>query len=454
MSVMRSAVTKEKNILSDHSSSVSTYSPAHKDSRDGCPTVVILAPPWPRSGTARVIQNQTAYYRQRGFLSVLVVVPFHWAYMQNRPIWEEINEGIHDFGADELFVASLEPARYKAAKYISSFRHAFRGTSLDWMIDLGRSSRLPEDVIASIRAARPVLLHINHVYTLGFGLQLRQKLSGSSSRMPIILDTHDIQSHLLLEKGDVNPWTKKPDSLERLVLTEIEIMQKVDLFTHLSVDDITFFQAHLPNKPHILSMPTIDETFIERVNNTPPRSEAIDLMFVGQSHAPNLAALKWFFAEVWPRVAARNYTFKVLGAVALFVQEFLPKVYEEFRPCFVGEVADLAPYYRAASCVIAPMVSGSGTSIKTIEALALGKPFVGTTKAYRGMPMEKIEDAGLRAYDDPQGFADAITFALANEAELGARSRLAYEHLFSRNAAFATRDAAIELLRKAQRLEV
>src|SRR5208282_1630992 len=117
-----------------------------------------------------------------------------------------------------------------------------------------------------------------------------------------------------------------------------------------------------------------------------------------------------------------------------------------FRSCFVGQVADLAPYYRAARCVIAPMVSGSGISIKTIEALALGKPFVGSSKAYRGIPMEKIEAAGLRAYDDPQDFAAALEHALANEAEAGAKSLHAYDQLFSKQAAFASRDAALNLV--------
>jgi hypothetical protein len=46
---------------------------------------------------------------------------------------------------------------------------------------------------------------------------------------------------------------------------------------------------------------------------------------------------------------------------------------------------------RAARCVSATMVSGTGISIKTIEALALGKPFVGTSKAYRGMPKSVFE---------------------------------------------------------------
>ena len=95
------------------------------------------------------------------------------------------------------------------------------------------------------------------------------------------------------------------------------------------------------------------------------------------------------------------------------MQRDLPQLYEPFRSCFVGRAADLAPYYRAARCVIAPMVSGTGISVKTIEALALGKPFIGTSKAFRGLPAGWVERAGLRVHDDPQEFADAIACALA-----------------------------------------
>ena len=72
------------------------------------------------------------------------------------------------------------------------------------------------------------------------------------------------------------------------------------------------------------------------------------------------------------------------------------------------------------------MVSGTGVSIKTIEALALGKPFVGTSKAFRGMPMDRIEKAGLRAHDTPREFADAIVDALSREKLASAASRVAY----------------------------
>src|SRR5271163_1425749 len=90
------------------------------------PTVVIIGPPWPRSGAARVIKNQIDYYRVRGFHTVFVVVPFHRAFMRSSPVWSEIIEGIQELEADTSFVAPLEENRYKAAKYTASLRHGFR----------------------------------------------------------------------------------------------------------------------------------------------------------------------------------------------------------------------------------------------------------------------------------------------------------------------------------------
>ena len=91
------------------------------------------------------------------------------------------------------------------------------------------------------------------------------------------------------------------------------------------------------------------------------------------------------------------------------------------------------------------MVSGTGISIKTVEALALGKPFVGTSKAYRGMPMDRIEQAGLHAHNTAQEFADAIVSALADESLHSAISRNAYDATFSKQAIFSSRDEAFKI---------
>jgi glycosyltransferase involved in cell wall biosynthesis len=414
-------------------------------------TVVIVGPPWPRSGAARVMKNQMDYYRARGFHTVFVVVPFHRAFMRSSPVWDEIREGIHELGAHKSFLAPLEENRYKAAKYTASLRHAFRGTTLDWAFAMGNSVRVPEDLIRFLRSMPLTLLHVNHVQTLGFALRLRRKLAGRGDRTPIILETHDVQSHLLQEIHELNPWTHRPDVLERSVRSEISFLQKADVLVHLSVDDFRFFQTQMPGKPHVLSMPVIDEGYITAVNAAVPFKETIDLLFVGQNHAPNLAAVKWFFEEVWPLLAENRYNLKIVGPVESLVRESFPHIFETFRSCFVGPVADLARYYRSARCVIAPMVSGSGTSIKTVEALALGKAFVGTLKAFRGMPIERIKAAGIQWYDSPRAFADAMVDMLADAQRAAARSRAAYDSIFSVRANFASRDEAFRAAKTAKK---
>jgi glycosyltransferase involved in cell wall biosynthesis len=172
-------------------------------------------------------------------------------------------------------------------------------------------------------------------------------------------------------------------------------------------------------------------------------AQAIDLLFVGTSQHANLAGMQWFFEQVWPLLVDRRYSLKIVGQIGSMVQRELPRLHETFHSCFVGEVPNLIPYYRSARCVIAPMVSGSGTSIKTIEALSLGKPFVGTSKAFRGMPMDRLREAGIEAHDEPEAFADAVVHALGHECEAQAVSRAAYEDVFSVRASWTTRDEAL-----------
>jgi glycosyltransferase involved in cell wall biosynthesis len=407
------------------------------------PAVFIIGPPWPRGGAARVIQNQIAYYRDRGFFTVFIAVPFQWSHISRDGNPVRLAEGMDELGSDRLFVAVLEQTRYTLAKYKASVRHALRGTVLDWRVAIGGAARLSGKDIDYLGALHPVLFHVNHVYTLDFALDLSKLLFGRRSRPPVILETHDVQSHLLFERGIPNPWTRRRDRLKRLTTSEANLLKKVDVLIHLSVDDFKFFQTLLPGKPQFLALPTIDESFRTSVSTLPAQGEMIDLLFVGQPHLPNLDAIKWFFEQIWPLIKDHGYNLKIVGDIQSLVKQKLPRLHDSFGSYFIGPVADLSPYYRAARCVIAPMVSGSGTSIKTIEALALGKSFVGTSKAFRGMPLDRIHRAGLREHDDPQAFAQAITNALCSQDLAGAMSRAAYDEIFSLRASFAARDEAL-----------
>ncbi len=406
------------------------------------PTVIITGPPWPRSGTGRVMQSQVDYYRERGYRTVFLCVPIHCSFTADHADWEAIEEGIQELGADHTFFARIDTRLFIREKYLAWIRHGFRGTALDWIIFTARSAQLPEDAVRLVRRLPVALVHVNHVYTLGFARGLIRTLKGRQT--PIILDTHDIQSLALKDRGEINPWTHRHDTLERLLDSEISSLRKVNVLVHVSVEDFDFFKQRLPDKHHVLSLPTIDASFAERIAKAGhPEVDPIDLLFVGQSTAPNGAAIRWFFEQVWPLIEKYGYRVRIVGGIATLIEKDIPELYQRFRSCFVGPVADLAPLYRASRCVFAPMVSGTGISIKTIEALSTGKPFVGTSKAYRGMPMAMVEQAGLRAHDAAQDFADALHGALSAEKASATASRSAYARLFSQEAAFASRDEAV-----------
>jgi len=408
--------------------------------------VLIVGPPWPRGGTARVMQNQVEFYRSRGYQPVVVCVPLHRAFVESHPAWEGIKSGIKELGADQTFFASIDVRRFNTAKYTSWISKTFRGTALDWIVFTANSALLPKAAIEFIHEHTVALVHVNHVYTLAFARRLLKQVVQSPNPVPMILETHDIQSHFLRDKGEINPWTHKLDTLDRLIDSEISYLNKMKVLVHCSVDDFNFFKSHLPEKQHVLAMPTINEAFISSVEAACASScDSIDLFFVGQSTVPNLAAMKWFFEQVWPLIADRGYSTKIVGPIDMLVRKDLPEIYKAYSSCFVGPIAELTSSYHAARCVIAPMVSGTGISVKTIEALALGKPFVGTSKAYRGMPIDRIRLAGLEAHDTPQDFASAIVRALSEERLAANASRCAYNSLFSKPAAFASRDEAVRL---------
>lgn len=421
------------------------FGAAVKEVSSGARTVIIVGPPWPRGGTARIIESQISYYRCRGYRTVLVCAPLHCAWVKTHPGWDEVKRGINELGADLTACAAINRARFRLAKYTTWIKLKCRGTALDWIVFTAGSAQLPQDVIRVLRQSQIALVHVNHVFTLEFAKRLLDQVAPSGGDVPVILETHDVQAHALCEKAEINPWTHGLDSTCELIESELKYLRRMKVLIHLSEDDQMFFEKKLPEQKHVLAMPSIDEAFVSSLQVAEGSEEPTDLLFVGQSTKPNRAALEWFFGRVWPLIVNRGYRVKIVGQIDQLVSESLPDIYRQFSSCFVGSVADLTPFYRNARCIFAPMMSGTGISIKTIEALALGKPFVGTSKAYRGMPMAKIAEAGLCAHDTPEDFANAIVWALSHEGAAAAASRAAYLRLFSQAANFASRDEAFRL---------
>ena len=141
----------------------------------------------------------------------------------------------------------------------------------------------------------------------------------------------------------------------------------------------------------------------------PRNGDAPRILFVGNMcYPPNREAVEVTRARVMPAVLARHprALFQFVGAYPPGLDDGHPSAQ------FTGFVEDLVPYLRQADVVISPVLRGGGMRIKTVEALACGKPVVATEKGAEG-----IAAGGLRSLTvvPLARFADAVDQVLRRD---------------------------------------
>ncbi|UVO30854.1 glycosyltransferase family 4 protein [Bradyrhizobium arachidis] len=138
------------------------------------------------------------------------------------------------------------------------------------------------------------------------------------------------------------------------------------------------------------------------------------LLFIGALHyQPNVSGLLWFLESVYPR-----YRNVYPDAVLLVVGRCpLPEVIEvcdrtqgvELHP----DVPDVIKYYRDCRAVIVPLLEGSGTRLKVLEAALLDRPIISTKKGVEGLDV--VSGVHFLEFDDGPSFCEAYR-TLSDEA--------------------------------------
>jgi glycosyltransferase involved in cell wall biosynthesis len=145
----------------------------------------------------------------------------------------------------------------------------------------------------------------------------------------------------------------------------------------------------------------------------PPR-----LVYSGAvTYAPNLEAVVWCLNQVMPRVRAvrPDVQLWVTGDTGTLPLDRLP---HRDSVHFTGRLPDVKDAVAGAAVAVVPLLTGGGTRLKVLEALALGTPVVSTSKGVEGIDLT----AGVHALvaDTPEAFAAAVLRVLA-EPPLAAR---------------------------------
>jgi len=138
---------------------------------------------------------------------------------------------------------------------------------------------------------------------------------------------------------------------------------------------------------------------------------APNLLFVGaMSRNHNIDGVGWFLDCVWPRIRA------VVPEAHFYIVGGAPSAELRRRGdehCTVtGFVDDLAPWYRAATVFVSPLLVAGGLLQKVVDAMALSVPVVATSVCNHGLGATPGEH--LVTADTPEAFAAAVVDLLGD----------------------------------------
>jgi len=168
-----------------------------------------------------------------------------------------------------------------------------------------------------------------------------------------------------------------------------------------------------------------------------------NLVFVGNmDYWPNTDAAIWFHDQILPLVRREFPTvqFHIVGANP---PQQLKSLARDPGVHVTGRVPDVRPYVRHADVSVAPLRIARGIQNKVIEAMAMGKPVVTTTKVAGAIRAEPGRD--LLVAEDADTFAAQIAEVLSGRyADIGLAARRAAEQGYAWRRTFARLDHFLE----------
>jgi glycosyltransferase involved in cell wall biosynthesis len=169
----------------------------------------------------------------------------------------------------------------------------------------------------------------------------------------------------------------------------------------------------------------------------PPRHEEDMIVFSGNlEYHPNISAVRHFREKIWPELRALwpGLVWRLIGKNPQAVAEI---VKGDSRIELSGPVDDAIQDLARAKVAIVPVLAGSGTRIKIIEAWAAGVPVVSTALGAEGLSARHGEH--LLLAEGVSDFRDAVSTLLADPAlrnRLGRAGRYLFEREFTWEAAW------------------
>ena len=166
----------------------------------------------------------------------------------------------------------------------------------------------------------------------------------------------------------------------------------------------------------------------------PFAEDSVPIVFTGtMDYRPNIEAVAWFAEKVFADVR-RNHAKAEFWIVGANPAPGVLKLAQARGIRVTGRVADVRPYLKHASCVVAPLHIARGVQNKVLEAMAMAKAVVATEAACEGI--SALPGSELLLAETPEAFAAAVSAVLSGQARhiaQAARARVEADYQWTSN---------------------
>jgi len=288
------------------------------------------------------------------------------------------------------------------------------------------------------------LVHVDHLALMPYAADL--------PGLPVVLTHHNVEAlaqqrqHGISRAGRLRRWLDTRES-ERWRRYEIAASRRADALVVVSDIDAGYFRAATPGTPLFVAPNGVDTGYF-----TPrgPASGARLLYTGAMNYAPNVDAVCWFCADIFPAIrrARPDAEFVIAGRDPTPEVRALAAI---DGVCVTGRVDDMRAYYAQAAMLVVPLRSGGGTRLEILEAMAMGMPVISTSIGCEGLNVQNGIDIVIA--DTPGDFATQAAALIANvdhRHEIGTAARHTVVAGYDWDAVYQQQESAYTTARKSQ----
>ena len=233
--------------------------------------------------------------------------------------------------------------------------------------------------------------------------------------LPGVLSQQNVDSEIWrrLCSETANPFYKFAYWTQQLAFQRYErvLSPKFDAVTCTSNIDAAVFQRHCAADAIAIIPNGVDVTHFQPDFTTEAPAH---LIYIGSMDwYPNEDAVAFFADDILPGIQSEvsDVRFSIVGGNP---SARVQKLAERDGVIVTGRVPEIKPYFAEATVFVVPLRIGSGTRLKILEALAMGKAIVSTSVGAEGLDLNDGEEIFIA--DTPKPFAEAVARLLTDPA--------------------------------------